>query len=46
MGETWEERMNRLARELVEANKDVFIEAGIVQGHERGHAEGHAEANK
>ena len=39
MGETWEERMNRLARELVEANKDVFIEAGIVQGHERGHAE-------
>ena len=45
MGETWEERMNRMARELVEANKDVFIEAGIVQGHERGHAEGHAEGH-
>ena len=34
MGETWEERMNRLARELVEDNKDVFIEAGHVKGHE------------
>ena len=39
MGETWEEKMNRMARELVEANKDVFIEAGIVQGHEKGRAE-------
>ena len=38
MGETWEERMNRLARELVEANKDVFIKAG--------HTEGHAEAKR
>ena len=45
MGETWEERMNRLARELVEANKDVFIEAGIVQGHEKGRAEGRAEGH-
>ena len=42
MGETWEEKMNRMARELVEANKDVFIEAG----HAKGHAEGHAEANR
>ncbi len=45
MGETWEERMNRLARELVEANKDVFIEAGIVQGIEQGHAKGRAEGH-
>ena len=45
MGETWEERMNRMARELVEANKDVFIEAGIVQGIEQGHAKGRAEGH-